>query len=201
MYKITTGIGLFVSLLFGIYVTYNPQANVTYLIAAFVLIMTTVTIVGDIWTRHYFKNVGFGAYYVPSENKTVKKMVKLAEPKSGMKIADLGSGDGKVVISMAKKGAEVHGYEIDPYLALISKIRVKLRFLGNKATIHKQSYWDVTLSEYNVITLFGIPYIMEKLEKKLLKELKPGTKIISNKFKFPNLEPVKIVDDIFVYVV
>jgi hypothetical protein len=72
--------------------------------------------------------------------------------------------------------------------------------LKNKAHIYNKSFWNVNLSSYDVVVIYGIDYIMERLEKKLLKELQPGTRIISNSFKFPNWDYLEKKNDIYLYI-
>lgn len=130
----------------------------------------------------------YGAPYEPTDKKTIQTMIKFAKPLKNKKVADLGSGDGRLVIEFAKHGAEAHGYEINPLLVYISRKKIKSLNLQNKAFIHWRNFWKQDLSKYSIITLFQISYLMPKLEKKFKKELKPNSKIISNKWVFPNLK-------------
>ena len=66
-----------------------------------------------------------GPIFAPSSETAISTMLKLAKIKPGVRIADLGSGDGRVVRAFAKKGVEVHGFEINPLLVLISKNKIK----------------------------------------------------------------------------
>jgi hypothetical protein len=126
-----------------------------------------------------------GAPFLPSYKKTVEKMVEVAQPKPGIRAVDLGAGDGRIVIALAQAGAEAHGYEISPILALWGKYKIWRVGLSGKAFMHWGNFWSKDLSDYDIVTLYGIPHIMEKLETKLQKELKPGAKVISNIFQFP----------------
>ena len=132
----------------------------------------------------------FGAPFQPSSKKQLNKMIKLAKIKKGDKVADLGSGDGRVVIELAKHGAEAHGYEINPLLVLWSCRKIKKLGLKN-AHIHWKNFWKINFRQFNKIILFQVYYIMKKLEKKIKKEALPGTKIVSNQWKFPTLSLIK----------
>lgn len=126
-----------------------------------------------------------GAPFVPSRYETLKKMMALAKVKPGMKTADLGSGDGRIVIALAKAGAEAHGYEINPLLVWWSRRIIKKEKLSDQAFIHWVNFWRHNVSSFDVVTIFGINYIMKNLERKLKKELKPDARIVSNGFTFP----------------
>jgi 16S rRNA A1518/A1519 N6-dimethyltransferase RsmA/KsgA/DIM1 with predicted DNA glycosylase/AP lyase activity len=141
----------------------------------------------------------WGAIYVKSQNQTIKEMILLAEIKPGDKAVDLGSGNGSIVIALAKAGAEAHGYEIDPYLVWLSKKNIKKGGLENKAFIHWGNFWQKNFSDFDVVTVFGISYIMKSLETKLKKELKTNSKIISNSFVFPNWKPLKKINNTYLY--
>jgi protein-L-isoaspartate O-methyltransferase len=140
-----------------------------------------------------------GAIFVPSHKRTVEIMVKLAEVQPGMKVADLGSGDGRIVIAMALRGAEVIGFELNPILAYYSRWKIKNLGLTSKAKIVIGDFWNADLSQFDVVTLFGIDYIMEKLGEKLQKEMKNGSTVISNAFEFKAWKKEKSESGINVY--
>ncbi len=126
-----------------------------------------------------------GAPYIPTKPEGVEKMLALIDVQPGMKAVDIGSGDGRIVIALAQAGMEADGYEVNPLLVWISRRNIQRAGLEQKAKIHQVDLWKADLSQYNVITLFGVGYIMRALEKKLRRELKPGSQIISLGFKFP----------------
>lgn len=140
----------------------------------------------------------FGAPYGGTRKKQLEIMLKLADLKKSDRAVDLGSGDGRIVLEIAKKdkGIKVEGYEINPFLYVYSKLR--LSGLKN-AKINYGNFSKVNLDRFNKIFVFQYSYVMSGLEKKLLRELKKGSLIISNKWTFPNLKPVKIVDGIYLY--
>lgn|SRR4030042_914004 len=140
-----------------------------------------------------------GAIYLPTKKNAIKKMIELAEIKPEDKAVDLGAGDGRLIIALAKAGVEAHGYEINPFLVLLAKINIYRAGLKDKAFIHFKNFWEVDLSDFNVVAVFGITHIMEKLETKLERELKVGTRIVSNSFSFPNWPPIKKNGGVYLY--
>lgn len=142
-----------------------------------------------------------GAVYVPSKDQAIQTMIKLGKVKKGTKSVDLGSGDGRVVAAFAQAGAEADGYEINPWLVFKAKRLLRNLGLQSQTNIRMQSYWDVNLGEYDVVSVYGITYIMEGLEKKLRSELKPGAIVVSNYFKFPNWKPTREVNGVRQYLV
>jgi len=140
-----------------------------------------------------------GAIYLPTRKRTVKKMIELSEIKSGEIAVDLGSGDGRLVISLAKAGAEAHGYEINPLLVLISRWNIRKARIGDRAFIHFKNFWKEDFSQFDVIAIFGISRAMEALEKRLKKELKAGARVVSNAFPFPDWQYAKKEDTVFLY--
>lgn len=141
----------------------------------------------------------FGAPFQPSSDKEVKEILELAKVKKGQKTADLGSGNGKIVIEFAKAGAEAHGFEINPLLVLLSQKRIKKLGLQSNAIIHWKNFMKQDFSDFNIITSFQINYIMPDLEKKLMKELKKGSKVVSNTWKFPTWKPKNKLDKVYLY--
>jgi len=140
-----------------------------------------------------------GAVFVPTMRGTVKRIVDLAEVKPGMKAADIGAGDGRLVIALAEAGAEAHGYEINPLLFWLSKRNIGKAGLTGRAFIHRKSFWDEDLSKFDIVTVYGVPKIMERLEEKLKRELGTGARIISNIYTFPTWSPTKKEDSVYLY--
>ena len=140
-----------------------------------------------------------GAPYYPTNNNGVRAILKLADVKKGEKAIDLGSGDGRLVIALAKEGAETHGIEINPVLVLISRIRIRKANLHGKAFIQWGSFWNVKFNEYDIITIFGIKGIMGKLEKRLKNEGKTEARILSHAFKFPTWKARKEINGNYLY--
>ena len=109
----------------------------------------------------------------------------MASLHGGERIADLGSGDGRIVIACARHGIRAEGYEINPILVYSSRRAIRRAGLEKLATVHWKSFWRADLASFDAIFVYGIPYIMADLRKKLEHELRPGTKIISHVFPFP----------------
>lgn len=142
----------------------------------------------------------WGAIYVPSSDEKVNKMMEFLEISPGQKIADLGAGDGKLVIAAAKAGAEAYGYEISPFLVSLAKKNIKKLGLENKAFVYCKNLWRQDLQNFDAVIVYGMTHMMKKLEKKLKRELKPGAKVVSNYFVLPTWKPDKAEDNIYLYV-
>ena len=126
----------------------------------------------------FFIPLIFGAPFEPSSDKRTETIIQLAENCKNKKSLDLGSGNGKLVFALASKGCEAHGYEINPWLVLYSKYKAKKLGLKN-AHFHLANFWKKNFNKFDIITLFQMDFIMEKLEKKIKTECKKGTKIIT----------------------
>ena len=141
----------------------------------------------------------WGAIYVPTEKERIKTIIRFAEIKPGEKAVDLGSGDGRLVIALAKAGAEAHGYEINPLLVWKARKDISKAKIENKAFIHWKSFWQEDLSDFDVVVIYGISHIMRRLEKKLKGELKKDARVICNAFNFPNWTQIKKEDGVYLY--
>jgi len=130
-----------------------------------------------------------GAPYVPTKREGVERVVRLARLRPGSKALDIGSGDGRLVIALARAGAEAHGCEINPLLVWWSRRNIRAAGLEGRAFIHQADMWRFDFSGYDVVTLFGVTHIMKRLGAKLDKELRPGSQVVSVAFKFPDWEP------------
>lgn len=144
-------------------------------------------------------SVLYGAVYVPSVDWVVEEMIALAQVKKGEKVVDLGSGNGKVLIAMAQKGAIAHGYEINPLLVIWSVFCIWKAGVWGKAYPHFGSFFHADLSSYDVITIFLVPYIMSAVEQKVMESAKKGSRILVETFPFPHLMPIKKEKSVYLY--
>lgn len=140
-----------------------------------------------------------GAPFVPTNQKVVEAMVAMLKIKPGERAVDLGAGDGRLVIALARAGAEAHGYEVNPLLVVLARWRIKRLGLKNNAFIHLKNFWSVDLGTYQAVTFFGIPYILSKLENKLQKELKVGARIASHAFAFKGWPVARHEHGVYLY--
>ncbi len=152
------------------------------------------------WAILFIYTIRSGSPSVPTKPSAVRHLVALAEVKAGERAIDLGSGDGRLVVAFAKAGAEAHGYEINPVLVWWSRAWIRLAGLKGRAFVHQGSFWKVDLGAYDIIAIFGMPQIMRRMEKLAKKELKPGARIVSNIFLFPNWQPEKQLGTVRRYV-
>lgn len=130
-----------------------------------------------------------GAPFVPVNKKIVKECFEVINLKRGDIVYDLGSGDGRILIAAAKRGAKAYGWEINPVIWLLSKIRIRLAGVSKNVVVYLGSYWNASLHKADIVTLYLISYQMLRMEKKLLKELKSGSRVLSYAFNFPNWQP------------
>lgn len=120
-----------------------------------------------------------------TNKKTARAMCKLAKVEKDDIVYDLGSGDGTALIIAAKEfGARGVGIEIDPLRYFISTLLLRRnRVLDDKIKIIKKNFFDVDISEASVVFVYLVPKALERLKPKLLKELKPGTLLVSFRYK------------------
>ncbi len=140
-----------------------------------------------------------GAPFAPLGNTRIKTMFELLEVNKGKKFADLGSGDGRIVIEAAKHGLKSYGFEINPLLVLLSTLKLK-KLKSSNAKIILSDFWKKDLSEYDYISIYGTKHMLRLLESKLLRELKPGARVVSNHFQFPSWPHKKVKNDVYLYV-
>ena len=137
--------------------------------------------------------------FVETRDNTVGDMVSLLDIRKGERAADLGAGDGRLVIALAKAGAVVEGYETNIFLVWRARRKIREAGYADRAHIHWKSLWGTDLSSFTVITVFGIEPIMERLEKKLRQELPPGARVASNYFPFPEWPKTAEQNDALLY--
>jgi 16S rRNA A1518/A1519 N6-dimethyltransferase RsmA/KsgA/DIM1 with predicted DNA glycosylase/AP lyase activity len=109
----------------------------------------------------------YGTVFVTSADDKLKSMLKLAKAKKGEKIIDLGCGDGKILLELARKGFAVEGVEINPNLVRQCRKKARKEGLEKLITVTTKSFWKMDFSDYDLVFLYGTSYIMERLEKKV----------------------------------
>jgi hypothetical protein len=130
-----------------------------------------------------------GAPWVPSSLATVNKMLDLAEVKPDELVYDLGCGDGRILISAAKKyQARAVGIELDPLRWLWCQGLITILGLRDRVSIQFGNIFNQDLSQADVVTCYLLPETNRKLQEKLLGELRPGTRVVSNTYLFPGIK-------------
>jgi hypothetical protein len=124
---------------------------------------------------------GKDVIWVPTPQSLVNKMLDIAKVTSKDYVMDLGSGDGRTVITAAKRGARAVGIEYNPDMVELSKRNAAKEGVTDKAQFMKADLFETDLSPATVITMFLLPDINIRLRPKIL-DLKPGTRIVSNSF-------------------
>ncbi len=137
--------------------------------------------------------------YVGAKKGMVQTIIKLAQIKKGETVVDLGSGDGRLLIAAAKKGAKAIGYEINPFLIAISLIHTKLEGLGNQIWVQRESLWKADLAVADIIFVYAKKKTMPKFEDFIWQNAKSRTRVIANTNPFPNARPQKVINKIFFY--
>src|SRR5918995_3418830 len=127
--------------------------------------------------------------FVPTPQEVVDKMIELAGVKKGDTVYDLGSGDGRIVITAARKGARAVGFEIDGDLVKESRENIRKAGVQNLAEIREQDILTVDLSPATVVTMYLLPDVNLKLKPNLLKQLKPGSRVVSHAFDMGDWKP------------
>lgn len=131
--------------------------------------------------------------YVPTPQPVVEKMLELAQVKKGNLVYDLGCGDGRIVVTAAKKfGAKGVGFDVDPQRIKESRENVKKNMVEDLVKIEQKDIFTLDLSEVDVVTLYLLPRLNVKLVPQL-KKLKPGSRIVSHAFDMQGYKPDKEV--------
>lgn len=124
---------------------------------------------------------GKDVIWVPTAQVLVDKMLDLAQVGRSDYLLDLGSGDGRTVISAAKRGARARGIEYNPNMVALSRQNAAKEGVADRAEFVKADLFETDLSQATVITMFLLPEVNLRLRPRIL-GLKPGTRIVSNSF-------------------
>ena len=130
--------------------------------------------------------------YVPTPQEVVERMLELAQVKKGDVVYDLGSGDGRIVVTAAKKyGVKAVGFEIDPERIKESAENIKKAGVGDLVEIRQQDIRTVDLSPATVLTMYLLPEVNLMVRPNIWKEMKPGSRVVSHEFDMGDWKPLK----------
>ena len=129
-------------------------------------------------------------FYVPTPQRLVDVMLLMAEVKKDDLLYDLGSGDGRLVITAARRyGARGIGIEIDPRLIAEAKRNARAAKVEDKVDFRQQDLFTSDFEDANVITLYLLDELNERLRPQIFAQVKPGTRIVSHAFRMGDWEP------------
>lgn len=131
---------------------------------------------------------GKDVVWVPTHQELVDRMLDMAKVTAEDYVVDLGSGDGRTVITAARRGARAHGIEYNPDLVALSQRNAQAAGVAGRATFAQGDIFQSDFSDATVVTLFLLQTLNERLRPTLL-AMKPGTRVVSNTFTMGDWEP------------
>ena len=155
------------------------------------------------WDKEwYWKDVP----YVPTPQVIVDAMLDLAEVTQADVVYDLGSGDGRIVITAAtRSNARAVGIDHDPRLVEWSRHKASEAGVSDLATFRQEDLFESDFREETVVTMYLTPKFMKKLSPYLLQQLEPGTRIVTHKYKIPGWTPLRKIKvkrrSVYLYVI
>lgn len=142
-------------------------------------------------------NMPYDVPYVPTPEVVVRRMLQVSGVKPGEVVYDLGCGDGRIVIMAAREfGAKAVCVEIRNDLYEQTLRRVKELNLDNVITVIHGNFFEVPLSDADVVTMYLLTSVNQMLRPKLERELRPGTRVVSHDFEVPGWKPL-LVEDVY----
>jgi SAM-dependent methyltransferase len=127
--------------------------------------------------------------FVVTPARAVERMLQMAELTAQDRLIDLGSGDGRIVIAAARRGARAVGLEIDPGLIAKSRALADAAGVGARTQFLTQDLFEANFSAFSVVTMYLLPEYNLKLRPKLLAQLKPGARVLSHEWDMGDWQP------------
>lgn len=131
--------------------------------------------------------------FVPTPQNVVEQMLDIADVNESDYVIDLGSGDGRIVIAAAKRGAVGHGIDLDPQRIKEARANANKAEVDDRIIFLKGDLFETDFSRASVITMYLLPSVNLKLRPELLNKLEPGTRIVSHDFDMGDWQPDKQV--------
>ena len=141
-----------------------------------------------------------GIPWQPTDMKRVKRMLEMAELKPNEILYDLGCGDGRILLYAAQKyHTQAVGVEINPWLYALTWFRIFFHGLNRRVKVRLDNIHDVSLQKADVVTIFLYQHVNDRLKEKFLRELKPGSRIVSYVWILKDWKPDMVDDEYRLY--
>ncbi len=151
------------------------------ILVIFVVLIFAYSVMSALWTSAH------GAPWVPTKLRTVRRMLDMAQAHAGETVYDLGSGDGRVLIVAAREyGTHAVGIELDPMRVLWTRLLVLLLGLRKKVEVRQGNFFTQDFRDADVVVCYLLTSTNQRLGEKLIEDLRPGTRVVSNAFPFPD---------------
>ena len=137
---------------------------------------------------------GKDVVWVPTPDEVVQRMLQIVGVRPTDVVYDLGAGDGKIAIAAARLGARAVGIEFNPQMVWLAQCFVRAEGLDGKVRIERGDVFEADFREATVVTMYLLPELNLRLIPKLLKDLKPGTRIVSHAFDMGGWPPEQKVE-------
>ena len=175
----------------------KPSTHVyrSFAVVCIIMIAACASFREEAWDGEYQPEVGQqgkDVVWVPTPQELVDAMLDLAEITPDDYLIDLGSGDGRTVITAAKRGTRALGVEYNPDMVALSRHNAEVEGVSKRATFVNADLFETDLSDATVITMFLLTSINLKLRPIIL-DLEPGTRIVSNSFEMGDWTPDETV--------
>lgn len=169
------------------------------LIASVLIILTLlllfVILMGIFYAIDFFLDLP----YVGTKRQKIDTIIKLAQIKKNQTVIDLGSGDGRLLLASAQKGTYAIGYELNPFLVLVTRFHAHLKGLSENVMVHRQNMWKADLKVADVIFVYSLKKTIARFEGFIFSNARPGTRVIVNLHPFPHKKPIKTENGIYLY--
>lgn len=165
------------------------------------LILVLITLAIFVWL---IWPLAIGAQWVPTSRKVVRKMLEIADIQQDDVLIDLGSGDGRIIMTAAQEyKSKAIGIEADPIRLIWSRFIIRYRGLSDNVKVIWGNFFEKELSEATIVTVYQNLETNQKLKYKFEKELKPGSRVVSHSFTFDGWEPKKVDTEsqIYMYII
>ena len=138
----------------------------------------------------------FAAPYVPTPTSIVDEMLQLAKTGPDDYVIDLGSGDGRLVMTAVTKYQARGGFGVDIDRDLVKQANEGAAKAGiaDRVQFYERDLFETDVKDASVVTIYLLPKVMPRLEKKLLAELKPGARVVVHDYGFPTWQPERVIE-------
>jgi len=167
-----------------------PLLEISSAYRTFLEVITLIVLIGVVIIGYFLWSFVKGAGYEPVPAKILDEMIEFSQPGPGKKVFDLGSGFGKIILRVSQQtGATCVGVDVDPLKVWWTSRQIRAKGLEKKVSVLKQNLLEADISGADIVFVFLWDGIMQKLKGKVLREMKPGTVVVSYYHEFRGWQP------------
>jgi 16S rRNA A1518/A1519 N6-dimethyltransferase RsmA/KsgA/DIM1 with predicted DNA glycosylase/AP lyase activity len=163
-----------------------------------IIILLSLLFLVLVGTVYFFLTLFFSVAYLPSNKLFINGCLEILKKEKIKSVAELGAGDGRLALAIAKTGIQVDAFEINPLFSLLIRLE-KIFFAPKTLNVYNKNFYNADFHKYQAVTMYLMTEVLANIEDKLFSQMPKNAIIISNTFQFKKHKPEKVIGKLYLY--